>query len=291
MSEAAFLDSRLRALSPSDRWRWFTLSCIAAANGGVLPSIEQIAVLAGASPGAVAKWIDRMLEAGLFLHDEDGIFPDQVGPFPVAGEKTGQKKTPLTNAERQRAYRARKKAGEGSAPTTERYEGVTERYEGALPIELELEIKTNRARHARGDRDEIFERFWMTFPEREGENPKFGALVAWRRAIRAGADPEHLIDAARKYANGLGETPKRFICSAARWLSEGRWRNAGAAPGLSKAGAPPAAPGVWVAADSPEGRAWAAFWRATKGKSPPQDAKGGWRFPSARPPIEKEVAA
>jgi hypothetical protein len=41
---------------------------------------------------------------------------------------------------------------------------------------------------------------------------------------------------------------------------------------------------VWIAADSPDGRAWAAFYRATKGKTPPIDRRGGWRFPSRFPP-------
>jgi len=41
---------------------------------------------------------------------------------------------------------------------------------------------------------------------------------------------------------------------------------------------------VWIALDSPEWRAWAVFWRATKGKTPPTDRRGGWRFPSRRPP-------
>jgi hypothetical protein len=41
---------------------------------------------------------------------------------------------------------------------------------------------------------------------------------------------------------------------------------------------------VWISASAPEWRAWAAYWRATKGKTPPQDKRGGWRFPSRTPP-------
>ncbi|MGJ0506550.1 MAG: hypothetical protein ACR652_05310 [Methylocystis sp.] len=50
-----------------------------------------------------------------------------------------------------------------------------------------------------------------------------------------------------------------------------------------RAAAPQAAL-VWIAADSDAGRAWAAHWRETKGKSPPMDSRGGWRFPSRWPP-------
>ncbi|MGJ0506274.1 MAG: hypothetical protein ACR652_03900 [Methylocystis sp.] len=41
---------------------------------------------------------------------------------------------------------------------------------------------------------------------------------------------------------------------------------------------------VWIAADSDAGRAWAAHWRERKGKRPPMDSRGGWRFPSLWPP-------
>ena len=41
---------------------------------------------------------------------------------------------------------------------------------------------------------------------------------------------------------------------------------------------------VWISATSPEWRAWAAYWRETKGKAPPTDKRGGWRFPSRTPP-------
>ena len=41
---------------------------------------------------------------------------------------------------------------------------------------------------------------------------------------------------------------------------------------------------VWISASAPEWRAWETFWRATKGKAPPQDRRGGWRFPSLTPP-------
>ncbi|MGJ0509523.1 MAG: hypothetical protein ACR652_20845 [Methylocystis sp.] len=41
---------------------------------------------------------------------------------------------------------------------------------------------------------------------------------------------------------------------------------------------------VWIAADSDAARAWSTHWRATKGKAPPIDRRGGWRFPSPWPP-------
>jgi hypothetical protein len=44
---------------------------------------------------------------------------------------------------------------------------------------------------------------------------------------------------------------------------------------------PVAANSIWLAHDTPEWRAWAAY----RGKSPPMDQRGGWRFPSRWPPV------
>ena len=82
---------------------------------------------------------------------------------------------------------------------------------------------------------------------------------------------------------------RRYIASATRWLSEGRWRQAD--PVRATVAQTPHVETVWISATSPEWRAWADHWRATKGKSPPVDAKGGWRFPSQYPPASLEQAA
>ncbi|WP_034998520.1 hypothetical protein [Beijerinckia mobilis] len=46
-------------------------------------------------------------------------------------------------------------------------------------------------------------------------------------------------------------------------------------------------PLVHVKHDSPQGDAWAAWWRVTKGGSPPMDRAGGWHFPAEWPPDRK----
>jgi hypothetical protein len=62
---------------------------------------------------------------------------------------------------------------------------------------------------------------------------------------------------------------------ARRWLNESRWRDV-AAPKFG-----PSNPRlVWIEYGSPEWRAWDAHYRQTRGKSPPVDAKGGWRRPN-----------
>ena len=127
-----------------------------------------------------------------------------------------------------------------------------------------------------------FARFLAAFPERDGGHDRDAALLAWRAAL-ARAPAETLIAGAMAYAESVADRPRRFVMSARRWLSEGRWRDL---PTPSRKPAPM----IWIALDSPEWRAWDAFYKQTKGKTPPLDRRGGWRFPSRIPPASDATA-
>lgn len=295
------MDARLVGLSPSDRWRWFTLNCVASINGGALPSVEEICAIVGATAATVERWLAKLTAAGLFVQGDGGLVPAEVGPCPMArkgvAEEVG-KRRPMTAAERQRAYRARRRddreAAGGVTRVTEAVTAsVTDGHEKASPEELENINKSISAPDAREERDENFDRFWSAFPARHGENPRFPALVAWRKALAAGAVPDRLIAAAEAYRTATAGRPaqeRRFICSAARWLSEGRWRDGGPVSASSEPAsvtatpAKPPAPTVWLAAGTPQFNAWCVWWAEHKGGSPPRDARNGWRFPSEWPP-------
>lgn len=131
-----------------------------------------------------------------------------------------------------------------------------------------------------------FDLFLAAYPQRGDPYDVEATREAWRRAVARGADPEALIHAAESYARARDGQPARFTMSARRWLQEGRWRDAGPVftPVSTPAGtARPAL--VWIALDAPGWHEWEAFYRATKGKTPPLDRKGGWRFPSRWPPV------
>jgi hypothetical protein len=133
---------------------------------------------------------------------------------------------------------------------------------------------------------DAFERFMQAFPEREGGNERAAARTAWTRALARGADPEMIVAGALAYATATEGRPRRYVMGARRWLNESRWREVAALKfEASKARL------VWIEYGSPEWRAWADHWRATKGKSPPVDVKGGWRFPSINPPEPQPMAA
>ncbi len=119
--------------------------------------------------------------------------------------------------------------------------------------------------------DESFERFVAAFPQRPEGVDASPARAAWQAAL-ARADAETIIAAAVAYAKACEGREPRYIMSARRWLAENRWL-AAPRPQL-----------VWIALDTPEWRAWSAFYRATRGKTPPFDKLGGWRFPTRLPP-------
>jgi hypothetical protein len=137
----------------------------------------------------------------------------------------------------------------------------------------------------RHDPDDGFNEFWDAFPRRDGDNPHGPALIEFRKAVSAGADPQAIIAGAKVYASATAGRERRYVASAARWLGERRWREIVSRKNELKPRL------VWISATSPEWRPWADHWRATKGKSPPVDAKGGWRFPSLNPPEQQPMAA
>jgi hypothetical protein len=130
------------------------------------------------------------------------------------------------------------------------------------------------------DRTDAFERFMAAFPEREGGQDFEQAQPAWSRAVDR-ETPETLIAAAAAYARAVEGRPRRYVMSARRWLNESRWRDVAPVPAPSP---PPVAPQVWIAYGTPAWDAWAAFYKAKHGKTPPQDRRGGWRFASRWPP-------
>jgi hypothetical protein len=61
---------KLLRLSDAMHRAWFTLQCIASANGGPLPPVDDIAVTLRTKPAKVKSWIEALRKAGLM--DESG---------------------------------------------------------------------------------------------------------------------------------------------------------------------------------------------------------------------------
>jgi hypothetical protein len=278
-------DPRLQRLPASLFRAWVNLLCVASRCGGALPGIEEIAFMLRSRPPAVAHRIEALKAAGLIEERDGTLVPTdwERRQFVSANDRPSPAE-PMTAAERTRRWRE-KRARDAAGVTGD----VTVT---AIDLEPNQETKTQTAPAARESATDVFDEFWQAFPSRDGDNPEQPALDSFRKAVAAGADPKAIIAGAKSYAGATAGRERRYIASAARWLSEGRWRGAQSAlnPNLDCPISTPA-PGVWISATSPEWRPWADHWRATKGKSPPIDAKGGWRFPSLNPPEPQPLAA
>jgi hypothetical protein len=132
------------------------------------------------------------------------------------------------------------------------------------------------------DQADPFNRFMAIFPPRDEPHDAAAAREAWERAIGR-TDSEAIILGAEAYARAREGQPARYTMGAARWLREARWRDVG--PVSAQKGEQ--LPLVWISFGSREWEAWAEFYRATRGKTPPQDMRGGWRFPSRWPPAPR----
>ena len=281
---ADFLDMRLRKL-PAGLFKFlYFLRCISACNGGALPAVDELAFLLGSRVAVIERRLATLLAAGL-LEDRDGaLWPEIGGADDDEDEAEEPSPRPLSPAERTRRWRERR-AGCDAVVTAEREESASpERYIDSI----NSESLSSRDGSSPSQSEPDFPEFWRAFPKRDGDNPEAPARAAWRKAVAGGADPAAIIAGARSYAAATKDRERKFIASAARWLTEARYSASG---GAAPARGAPAETGVWVEQGSPEWGQWAAWWRASKGKGPPINSRGGWRFPSLSPPDAARVAA
>ena len=68
---------------------------------------------------------------------------------------------------------------------------------------------------------EAFERFWKVYPKKAA---KPAAMKAWQKQIKAGHDPEMIIDAAARYAQ-VDAVVRGFVKHAQGWLNDQRWND------------------------------------------------------------------
>jgi 5-methylcytosine-specific restriction endonuclease McrA len=131
-----------------------------------------------------------------------------------------------------------------------------------------------------------FQVFKAKYPSRgNAPNPWQPARKRWDAAVARGVSPDQILAA---LAAGTGFDPAKigteFIPRASTWLSEQRWSDAPAPPAEAET-----VTDVWLSEDSAEFEAWEAYCLQTKGKRPPRDRAGGWRFPQRVPPSHNHV--
>lgn len=80
--------------------------------------------------------------------------------------------------------------------------------------------------------EDKFEAAWQAYPRRDGGNPKAPAAKLFRAAVKAGDDPDEIIEGIKRFAvaeqRNIG-TP--YIPQMVKWLRDRRWLDYG--PGTS----------------------------------------------------------
>jgi hypothetical protein len=85
---------------------WFNLNCVANDHGGVLPSLDVVAIKLRVSPARAAAAITELVSKRLFDKREDGSYvPHDWNEWQFKTDESDP-----TNAERQRNFRARQRA-------------------------------------------------------------------------------------------------------------------------------------------------------------------------------------
>lgn len=114
------------------------------------------------------------------------------------------------------------------------------------PPNPNLSVQRKRRTHA-----EIFEKFWSVYPRRDGANPKQPAALAFDRAVARGAEPDAIIEGAKRLAAyHLGKDAK-FVPQAVTWLNQGRWQDESAKPDTE-----PINGATFIVRGSPQWDAW-----------------------------------
>jgi hypothetical protein len=86
----------------------------------------------------------------------------------------------------------------------------------------ELRTKKNKEKTHTYDFEKKFAEFWSAYPKREGGNPKHPARLKFMTAVKDGANPDSIIEAARLLAREH-PVPTRFVPMAQTWLYQQRF--------------------------------------------------------------------
>lgn len=221
-------DPGLRASSLAARGLWIDLLAVAAGNkgkdhgfivlAGRIPSLPEIARLVGSTVEEVKSLLAELELNGVFSRDRrKAIYSRRMvraeknrGNGRLGGNpmllKTKDNKKPVN-----------------SEPKALIPEPVPEPY-----FNLESEPSSNVRSVAKAMRpgNDDFERFWKTYPKREGPNPKHPARAKFESLIRSGVALRDLVSGAAAYADEeAANIGTRHIAQTITWLNQRRWED------------------------------------------------------------------
>jgi DNA-binding transcriptional ArsR family regulator len=185
------------------------LWCLASQNDGRLPAADDIAFKLRMTPSKVAKLLSVLGECGLIDSDEDGLRPHNWNARQYKSDVADP-----TAASRQKAYRDRLKNRNAAVTNTDTRTDTEQN---------RTDIRKPAAKPT-VERDPVFEELRKAYPRRKGGDPGPPAAKLFLAALKAGTDPQIIIDGARRFAVEESQninTP--YIPQLVKWLRDKRW--------------------------------------------------------------------
>lgn len=217
-------DPKLRIVSMAARGLWIEMICIMheaehygelTISGATIGS-DQLARLVGESVDNVDTWLFELQSAGVFSIRKNGVI------YSRRMEKDENKRRKLRENGKKGGNPSLCKKEQKQA--LDNQEDKTTESRSQKPEKKEKEKKSDA--DASGDR---FEEFWQAYPSRPN-NPKKPARQKFERAVKAGADPDQIIHAAKAFARERDGQDPRFTPMAQTWLNQERWEDMDSLP-------------------------------------------------------------
>lgn len=212
----------IRACSLAARGLWMDMLCIAAANkgehygflmvGGRPMAVEQLAKRVGSTLNEVQTLLDELEKFGVFSRD---------------------RRRKIYCRRMIRAYKNRVNGREGGNPKlleNKKNPNPVIHPPVVLPLP-EPEPKPRRKKESPPTPPGVvqhFEKFWASYPRREGRNPKDPAERKFVALVKSGVDPVAIVAGAERYAEEqtrLGHWGSGFVTQAITWLHQGSWKD------------------------------------------------------------------
>lgn len=219
---------------PTDpKWR-----VIARRSGRPLSEVIAVFIFMMTNAGANAtergklfNWDDEDVAAAL---DMDGASVEAIreameGKTLDQGQLTGwdkrQPKREDNSSERAKAWREnnkRKQAENDDGERTRTHANAEKRPDTDTDTDISSNEDITRKRSIALDVSQKFERFYAVYPKRTNRKP---AILKFCSAVKSGVDPEHIINAAGRFAEAhrLAGTDKQYIPAPDVWLNKGRY--------------------------------------------------------------------
>lgn len=191
---------------------------------GVVPDHALPRLLPGSEELAqklVAAGLWRRIKGGYRFHDWANYQPSKAD---VEDERANaRERMRKLRQGRKMAAHVHNGSGEHKANVRANFGERSEEVLNPDPTRPVVTTTTSSSTAAPSTDDKDFIRFWEAYPRRIGKGQ---ARKAWATAIKRGADPEAIVEAAGRFTAARGNQDPKFTPHPSTWLNGERWGDA-----------------------------------------------------------------